>query len=120
MYNQLVFYLEACESGSMFNNILPDNINICASSAASPYEYSYGCYCGWEAIVEGKNIGTCLADLYSAVWMKDSDLHTLNETIRDQFNVIIKKTNMSHPMDGETKVSKKNEQLQILRNIRLF
>jgi len=34
MYKELVFYLEACESGSMFEN-LPDNIEIVASTAAN-------------------------------------------------------------------------------------
>jgi len=30
MYNQLVFYLEACESGSMFQDKLPEDIkNLC-------------------------------------------------------------------------------------------
>ena len=27
-FHQLVFYLEACESGSMFNKLLPNNINV--------------------------------------------------------------------------------------------
>jgi len=31
-YHQLVFYLEACESGSMFNQILPNNWNIYATT----------------------------------------------------------------------------------------
>lgn len=28
MYKQLVFYMEACESGSMFDKLLPNNINV--------------------------------------------------------------------------------------------
>ncbi len=34
MYKQLVFYMEACESGSMFVD-LPANIGIYATTAAS-------------------------------------------------------------------------------------
>lgn len=34
-FNKLVFYLETCESGSMFVN-LPDDIKVYALSAASP------------------------------------------------------------------------------------
>jgi len=99
MYKQLVFYLEACESGSMFNKVLPDNINIYASSAANPYESSWGCYCGTEAKVNGKNINSCLGDLYSVVWMEDSDLSTKEETIEGQFAVIQKKVDKSSPME---------------------
>jgi legumain len=43
-YSKLVFYLEACESGSMFLN-LPTNTNIYALSAANPTESSWGYYC---------------------------------------------------------------------------
>ena len=109
MYNQLVFYLEACESGSMFNNILPENIRVYASSAANPYESSWGCYCGAEAMVEGKNIQSCLGDLYSVVWMEDSDLQAQSETIKDQFKVILEKTNMSHPMEWGDKTFEDKE-----------
>lgn len=30
-FHELVFYLEACESGSMFNGLLPNNIHVCPS-----------------------------------------------------------------------------------------
>ncbi len=64
-YAKLVFYLEACESGlkiyllkrklnsdsflnclsgSMFNTLLPKNINIYATTASNPTESSYACY----------------------------------------------------------------------------
>jgi len=45
MYSQLVFYLEACESGSMFSGLLPSNINIYATTAANAIESSYAAYC---------------------------------------------------------------------------
>jgi len=44
MYKDLVFYLEACESGSMFVD-LPTNWNIYATSASGPYESSWAAYC---------------------------------------------------------------------------
>jgi hypothetical protein len=43
LFGQLVFYLEACESGSMFMDI-DTNINIYTTTASSPYESSYACY----------------------------------------------------------------------------
>lgn len=33
---QLTFYLEACESGSMFEGVLADDVNIYATTAANP------------------------------------------------------------------------------------
>ena len=44
MYKDLVFYLEACESGSMFVN-LPTNMNIYATSASGIDESSWATYC---------------------------------------------------------------------------
>ena len=72
MYGELVFYLEACESGSMFKN-LPKNINIYATSAANAVESSWAAYCGSDARINGKNINSCLGDLYSVNWMENTD-----------------------------------------------
>jgi legumain len=81
MYNKLVYYLEACESGSMFVN-LPKNINAYALSASSPDESSWGCYCPPEDVVDGISIGSCLGDLFAVSWMEDSDLADLtSETL---------------------------------------
>jgi legumain len=41
MYKQMVFYLEACESGSMFVD-LPTDMNIFATTAANAKESSWG------------------------------------------------------------------------------
>lgn len=73
MYSQLVFYLEACESGSMFLN-LPKDINLYAISASSPDESSWGTYCSPDDVVNGKVIGSCLGDLFSVNWMEDTDI----------------------------------------------
>jgi len=35
MYKQMTVYMEACESGSMFENILPTDLGIYAVSAAN-------------------------------------------------------------------------------------
>jgi len=73
MYNKLVYYIEACESGSMFSN-WPKNINAYALSASSPSESSWGCYCPPNDVVNGKHVGSCLGDLFADSWMEDSDL----------------------------------------------
>ena len=44
MYKELVFYLETCESGSMFKN-LPTNINVFAESAANAAVISLSSLC---------------------------------------------------------------------------
>lgn len=72
-YNKLVFYLETCESGSMFVN-LPTNHRIYALSAANPYESSWGTYCPPDDIVNGKNLGTCLGDEFSVTFLENVDL----------------------------------------------
>jgi legumain len=71
-YDQLVFYLEACESGSMFSDILPDSINILAVTAANETESSWGCYCDDPVLT------TCLGDTFSVQWLQDSDVEDLS------------------------------------------
>ncbi|KHJ77839.1 peptidase C13 family protein [Oesophagostomum dentatum] len=66
-YDQLVFYLEACESGSMFEHVLKSNINVYAVTAANSQESSWGTYC------ENDMKLPCLGDLFSVNWMNDSD-----------------------------------------------
>jgi len=93
-YDQLVFYLEACESGSMFEKVLPQNINIYALTAANSHESSWGCYCGTS-----EELSTCLGDLFSVNWLEDSDKENLHtETLEKQFELVKKKTDKSHVM----------------------
>ncbi|XP_050809269.1 legumain isoform X2 [Gopherus flavomarginatus] len=90
-YQKLVFYIEACESGSMMNH-LADNINVYATTAANPRESSYACY------YDDKR-QTYLGDWYSVNWMEDSDVEDLKkETLHKQFLIVKKHTNTSHVM----------------------
>ena len=75
MYKEMVMYIEACESGSMFESYNKDykDLNVYAVSAANAHESSYGTYCGSDAEVDGKRLGTCLGDLFSVNWMEDTD-----------------------------------------------
>lgn len=72
MYKELVYYMEACESGSMFTS-LPTNTKQYAVSASSPDESSWGTYCPPDDIVNGREVGSCLGDTFSINWMEDSD-----------------------------------------------
>jgi len=100
MYSEMVIYIEACESGSMFENLLPEDINIYATTAANAIESSWGYYCYPDDIVDGKHIGSCLGDLYSIIWMENTDeSQVCTETISEQFDVIKTKTTKSHVME---------------------
>ena len=103
-YGELVFYLEACESGSMFEGILRKDINAYAITAANAEESSWGTYCYPDDQVNGVHMGTCLGDLFSVVWMEDSDAKNVRKvSLETQFVEIVKKTSLSHVMRyGET------------------
>jgi legumain len=98
MYKKLTFYLEACESGSMFEGVLPENMNIYATTAANPTESSWAEYCGSEAVVHGVDIGSCLGDEYSVRWMEDTESHDAKtRTLQEQFEFLVQSVTGSHP-----------------------
>jgi legumain len=95
MFKRLVFYLEACESGSMFEGV---NIpGMYALTAANPRESSWGTYCMPNDKVNGRHIGSCLGDLFSVNWMEDMDIEdTTMETLDKQFKLVKHETGKSH------------------------
>jgi legumain len=101
MYKQMVFYLEACESGSMFNGLLTSELNIYATTASNSTESSYGTYCDPYDDINGVNIMTCLGDLYSVNWMENSETNNgLTESLATQFAIVKDKTaKSSHVME---------------------
>ena len=99
MYKELVFYLEACESGSMFQHFDMEGLNMYVTTAANGKESSWGTYCAPNDMVDGKTLNTCLGDLFSVNWMEDSDSHdTTKETLNVQYKRVKKLTNKSHVM----------------------
>jgi len=101
MYKKLVFYLESCESGSMFDGLLPPSYSIYATTASGPDESSWGTYCPPDDLVDGTELNTCLGDLYSVNWMEDADTQTskgMDETLQQQFVVVRNETNLSKVM----------------------
>lgn len=98
MFGELVFYLEACESGSMFPN-LDSTENIFAVSASNATQSSYAAYCGRDAKVNGTKIGSCLGDLFSINWMEDTEANNVSvETLQEQFDTVLKETTASPVM----------------------
>jgi len=90
LYEKMVIYVEACESGSMFAKKLPANVSIYATTAANSDESSYACYYDDER-------QTYLGDVYSVKWMEDSDQEDLLvETLQKQFKIVKAETNTSH------------------------
>ncbi|OAY75397.1 vacuolar-processing enzyme-like isoform X1 [Ananas comosus] len=92
-YKSMVFYLEACESGSIFEGLLPEDINIYATTASNAEESSWGTYCPGESPSPPPEYYTCLGDLYSVSWMEDSDVHNLRiETLNQQYQLVKART----------------------------
>ena len=113
MYKELVFYLEACHSGSMFEKLLPTNISIYATTAANPRESSYAEYCSSDAKVNGTLIGSCLGDEYSCRFMEDIDSRPgdslKNYTMQEQFEYLVKIVEGSHVQQyGDLEIAKKS------------
>merc|ERR1719379_21033 len=98
LFKEMVFYMEACESGSMFPK-LATHSKVLAVTAANAKESSWGTYCGSAAVVNGKNVGSCLGDLFSVSWMEDSDAQdTTKETLTTQFQSVKTLTDKSEVM----------------------
>jgi legumain len=89
-YKSLVFYLEACESGSMFNGLLNSSWNIYATTAATPTESSWGCY--YDAF-----LNNYLGDVYSVNWLQNSDsfINDWDETLSNQYQIVKNETTTS-------------------------
>lgn len=70
MFDEFVIFLEACESGSMFENIDLASMNTWALTATNSTSPSYGTYCYPHDMIDGENFYTCLGDLFSVSWME--------------------------------------------------
>ena len=100
MYGKMVIFLEACYGGSMFDGLLPDNMNIYAITSANDTESSWGIFCPPDAVINGVDMYTCLGDMFSVHWMDTSvtnDLRTM--TIGEMYTAAAALTNESHVME---------------------
>jgi len=117
-YKKLVFYIEACESGSIFDGTLPADINVYATTAANPSESSWGCYCPGMQPSPPAGYNTCLGDLYSVAWMENTDASDrATETWQAQYESVKQRVSQngtfrqgSHVMQyGDTSVIPKDD-----------
>jgi legumain len=97
-YSKLVFYVEACESGSMFEGLMTANQNTYITTASNAVESSWGTYCSPDDQINGQSVGSCLGDLYSVNWMENSDEAGQLITLDQQFQITKNKTDLSHVM----------------------
>ncbi|GLT61757.1 hypothetical protein SLA2020_344400 [Shorea laevis] len=92
-FKNMVIYVEACESGSMFEGLLPNNLNIYAVTASNAEESSWGTYCPGLYPSPPSEYDTCLGDIFSISWLEDSDIHDLSqETLEQQYKLVRRRT----------------------------
>lgn len=104
MWKQLTVYMEACESGSMFEGY-PTDRNVYITTASNPDESSWGTYCPPQDTINGTELGTCLGDLYSVNWLQNAEQpgNVVYESLQEQYTEVQTATNLSHVMQyGET------------------
>jgi len=91
-YKKMAIYIEACYSGTMFANVLPEGHNVFAITAANTHESSYAAF-------YDRTRRTYLADEFSANFMKDTETHNPSlETLWQQFSNVKAHTHNSHVM----------------------
>jgi legumain len=90
MYKKLLFYLEACESGSMFEGLSP-KMNIYAITASRHNESSWATFCDNDMKLP------CLGDEFSVNWMHNTEFNDiLFETVGGQVDDVVTTTKKSH------------------------
>ena len=68
----MVLYVEACESGSMFQGLLTDDMQIYVTTAANAYESSWGTYCPGACFALEQTLSSSPASLIiPCVWMNE-------------------------------------------------
>jgi len=101
-YREMVIYVEACESGSIFEGLLPTDLNIYVTTASNAEENSWGTYCPGMDPPPPPEYDTCLGDLYSVAWMEDSEINNLKEeTLLQQYDLVkVRTSNHNTYMSG--------------------
>jgi legumain len=88
-FHKLVFYLEACESGSMFEGWLGSDIGVYATTAANGEESSWATYCNPQDFVRGQHMMSCLGDEYSVAWMESVEHEGgVDQTLQQNFEYL--------------------------------
>ncbi|GAB4854396.1 hypothetical protein Ancab_022982 [Ancistrocladus abbreviatus] len=101
-YKQMMIYFDCCHSGSMFEGLLSNDMNIYVATSAKPAEKSYLTYCDEELYQ------TCLSSQFSAAWMEDSDQYDrATRTLAEQYEVVKQRVTRSKATQyGDTSMTK--------------
>ena len=116
MYKNIIFYLESCYSGSMFNNINPD-LNVYSITAASPNEQSLATYCYPQDFVKGEEMHTCLSNEFTSNWLDDSDNRIISEENNNNLMNNLNNEYSSHDQFVYVKDLTKNSHVQEYGNL---
>eukprot|EP00818_Percolomonas_sp_WS_P010683 CAMPEP_0117436788 /NCGR_PEP_ID=MMETSP0759-20121206/1187_1 /TAXON_ID=63605 /ORGANISM="Percolomonas cosmopolitus, Strain WS" /LENGTH=360 /DNA_ID=CAMNT_0005228397 /DNA_START=583 /DNA_END=1665 /DNA_ORIENTATION=+ len=88
-YKELVWYIEACESGSMADRMGYEKLNAYVTTASNPHVSSYAC--DYDSRVK-----TYLNDCWSRNFLVDTETSDLNsKTFLQQFEILKQKTTES-------------------------
>lgn len=90
-FDKLVIYVEACYSGSMFNELLSRDSSILAVTSANADELSYSCC--WD-----NKVKAFVADEFSSQWLIQAESIKNNSkvSIAQQITKLTDEVNMSH------------------------
>ncbi|KER19420.1 hypothetical protein T265_11804 [Opisthorchis viverrini] len=92
-FNKLVLYMESCNSGSMFKDVLPSNMGIYVTTSAMEDEASCAVFCF------DSKIDVCMANEYPYEWITDSEQNDIKKrTLKEQYTAVRRKTLLSHVM----------------------
>jgi legumain len=72
-YASMVIYMDSCSSGSMFNHTLSEDLYVYAVTSTNSTELAWASYCDPFDTVNGVKMNTCLGDLFSNVWIYDTE-----------------------------------------------
>jgi len=83
MFKRLVFYIEACFAGSVFYKLnLPENVYVTTAAPVGESSFAFN----WD-----DEIGAYLADIYSYLWIHDTEVNAKGDySFQDQFDYIQK------------------------------
>ena len=90
-YKQLIFYFEACHSGSMFLS-LKKGLNVYAMTGSDVNHSAWMCNCPPNDVVDGKHLGTCLSAWYDNFWMQEVTDNGADLTLNEMFKIVHSKT----------------------------
>ena len=90
-YKELVFYFEACHSGSMFRK-LEKGKNVYAFTGSDTEHSAWMCNCPPDDVVDGKAMGTCLSAYYDNYWMQEVTDNGADITNNEMFKLVHEKT----------------------------